>query len=314
MSIQPLPVQDLEDRSPETVEQIGSKYKRWFRLDDGLWLFKANRREVDGDDWAEVVAAHLADVLGLPHASYELAAWRGQRGVLSRQFGSKDRGLVHGNELFVDWARVEGYPTSSPHEFSRIPQYTPDLVLDTLLKLNVQPNPEWTLPEGIETGADVMVGYLMLDALIANTDRHDLNWAVEVDRSAGGGLLLAPTFDHASSLGHSLPDSKRHARLRSTAPPHDLASFLTRPQSRFHRSEGNPEPLTPMTAFRLAADRLPLAAGAWLGQLAASNPRAADDVLNQIPDDRIGPLGIEFASALVARTRRDLLALRPLVR
>ena len=313
MTLPSLTVHDLGERSPETVEQIGSKFKRWFRLDDGLWLFKANRREVDGDDWAEVVAAHLAEGLGLPHACYELATWRGKRGVLSRLFGSKDRGLVHGNELFVDWAQVEGYPLTSPHEFSRIPQYTPDLVLDTLIKLDVHPNPEWSLPEGVRTGADVMVGYLMLDALIANTDRHDLNWAVEVDRSTDGGLLLAPTFDHASSFGHSLPDSKRQTRLRSTAAPHDLASFLARPRSRFHRSEGNPETLTPMTALRLAADRLPLAASAWLDRLAELDLNAADHVLERVPTDRISRLGIAFASALLAHTRRDLLSLRLLL-
>ena len=314
MDSQPLAVYDLGDRSPETVEQLGSKYKRWFRLDDDLWLFKANRRPVDGDDWAEVVSAHLADALGLPHASYELAEWRGQRGVLSRRFGSKDRGLVHGNELFVDWVQVEGYPITGPQKFTRVPQYTPDLVLDTLLKLDVQPDPEWALPENVHTGADVMVGYLLLDALIANTDRHDLNWAVEVDRSASGGLLLAPTFDHASSLGRSLPDSKRETRLRSTAPPHNLAAFLARPQSRFHRSEGNPAPLTPIAAFRLAADRLPFAAGAWLARLAESDPNVTDDVLGRAPDDRISRLGVAFASALVAHTRRDLLALRSSLR
>lgn len=41
----------------------------------------------------------------------------------------------------------------------------------------------------------------MLDALVANLDRHHENWGIVVDPS---GLLpteLAPTFDHASSLG-----------------------------------------------------------------------------------------------------------------
>ena len=47
----------------------------------------------------------------------------------------------------------------------------------------------------------------MLDALIGNTDRHHENWGILVRR--GRGVLLgevAPSFDHASSLGRELRD------------------------------------------------------------------------------------------------------------
>jgi serine/threonine protein kinase HipA of HipAB toxin-antitoxin module len=42
-------------------------------------------------------------------------------------------------------------------------------------------------------------GYLVLDALIGHTDRHEENWGVI--EGITGAKRLAPSFDHASSLG-----------------------------------------------------------------------------------------------------------------
>ena len=53
-----------------------------------------------------------------------------------------------------------------------------------------------------------LAGYLVLDALIGNVDRHHENWGVLRKRTNGEWLdRLAPTFDHASSLGRELRDS-----------------------------------------------------------------------------------------------------------
>ena len=60
-------------------------------------------------------------------------------------------------------------------------------------------------------GFDMFVGYLMLDALIGNTDRHHENWGIMTGR--GRPQVLAPTYDHASSLGRELSDQKRQARM-----------------------------------------------------------------------------------------------------
>ncbi len=67
-----------------------------------------------------------------------------------------------------------------------------------------------------------LASYLVLDALIGNTDRHHENWGFlgqvlvnidEVSEAARlvkqGGYDIAPSFDHASSLGRELPDEKR---------------------------------------------------------------------------------------------------------
>ena len=57
--------------------------------------------------------------------------------------------------------------------------------------------------------------YMVLDAVVGNTDRHHENWGLLLrrvgDRGTGG---LAPSFDHASSLGRELLDERRALLLR----------------------------------------------------------------------------------------------------
>jgi serine/threonine protein kinase HipA of HipAB toxin-antitoxin module len=50
----------------------------------------------------------------------------------------------------------------------------------------------------VDGADDVFLGYLMLDAWIANLDRHHENWGLVLTKDITGHL--APSYDHASSL------------------------------------------------------------------------------------------------------------------
>ncbi|MDN5854130.1 MAG: hypothetical protein L0K86_15025 [Actinomycetia bacterium] len=63
------------------------------------------------------------------------------------------------------------------------------------------------------TAPAMFSGYLLLDAWVANQDRHDQNWAVIHQAAAPGGLRLAASYDHASSLGFNLLDTRRESLL-----------------------------------------------------------------------------------------------------
>jgi hypothetical protein len=62
-------------------------------------------------------------------------------------------------------------------------------------------------------GFDVFAGYMVLDALVANRDRHEQNWAVLTPQLISPPERLSPTYDHASSLGYNVVDAKREAYL-----------------------------------------------------------------------------------------------------
>lgn len=65
--------------------------------------------------------------------------------------------------------------------------------------------------------AGVFADYLVLDAWVANQDRHDRNWAVLERADAHARRRLAASFDHTSSLGFNLLDAARRRILRDRA-------------------------------------------------------------------------------------------------
>ena len=95
------------------LEPLGSKAKFWFRVEGTptrLGLFKYARTGT-GEPWAELIAAELAWLLGLPHANYDLATYvddldevnseRDSAGVVSWSFLDEpnDRHGCRGAEL-----------------------------------------------------------------------------------------------------------------------------------------------------------------------------------------------------------------------
>lgn len=53
------------------------------------------------------------------------------------------------------------------------------------------------MPSGLSSALDVFAGYVLLDAWIANQDRHHENWGA---LRMGTALYLAPSFDHGAAL------------------------------------------------------------------------------------------------------------------
>ena len=71
-----------------------------------------------------------------------------------------------------------------------------------------------------------LASYILLDGLIGNTDRHHENWMVAYTIDAGNvGFAVAPSFDHASSLGRELQDPRRERYLNS---PTGVSDYLRR--------------------------------------------------------------------------------------
>lgn len=285
-------------RTPENREPLGSKKKLWFRDPTGSEprvLFKYNRAGT-GEDWSEKIAAELAQLLGLPHSKVELAAFDEQRGATLVDFTDHGRvALVHGNELleFVD----PDYPTQQRyHAVKHTVAAVHEILTRPAVHVPAAPRP---LPSGVTDAFGVFVGYLMLDAWIGNTDRHHENWGLlwHADDTSRH-LVLAPTFDHASSLGRELTDEHR---TRAGNPSQGTAAerYARRARSAFYPGDGSARPLTPCAAFQVAGVARPDAGRSWLERLGDLSPASVREAVEAVPNARMTTTAKDFACALL---------------
>jgi hypothetical protein len=231
------------------IEQAGSHPSHWLQEPDTgqRWLHKdtltpANGNE-QGEDWSEVVSTQVAILLGVPCASTRLCLRNGRRGSISRSVRPPTYALNEGR-VVLESARAPGY---FPHEegspgidpsrpATKRPGHNLVNIRQALLAVDVPPAFDGPQECG---GFDVFVGYLLLDALIANRDRHEHNWAVLTPQLTTSSERLSPTYDHASSprvqpLRHQAGSSPRTgrgpARLGREGDPRGVSSMMSRRQ------------------------------------------------------------------------------------
>jgi hypothetical protein len=146
----------------------------------------------------------------------------------------------------------------------------------------------------------------MLDAWIANQDRHHENWGLVI--SSDRNVHLAPTYDHASSLGWNETDDMRLERLETRDRRRSLEQYVKKAISAFYSSSENTKPLSTLEAFELAGRIRPLAAKAWLQRLAHVTSGQAASIFSRIPEDRISPIAIKFALKMLELNQHRLLS------
>lgn len=293
--------------APEEQESLGTKEKFWFRHEQLGWcLYKKSRSKTAGEDWSEKIAAELCRLLKLPHAEYELATCNGEYGVISRSFLPKNATLLLGNEIL---ARIySDYPTDtinlSHHTIERI--FTAFDRLETNLSEVLMPL-DWKPLENISKVHHTFVGYLLLDAWIGNSDRHHENWGfIELEQQ----LYLAPTYDHASSLGRNESDDKRLKRLKTSDIGYSVGAYADRCDSSFYDNIGQSKLIKAFESFAKAAKLYPEAACVWLNILKTVLQNDTFQLLQRIPENRISAIAIEFAQNILNHNRDKLLKFR----
>jgi HipA-like C-terminal domain len=311
----PFPITDVTAWPTLGEEPMGTKPKCWLRQPsltestsgestEPKWLFKEKARQQSEDDWTEKVSCELAVLLGLPHATVQLATRHGKRGIITRdlvvEFGAEE--LIPGNRLLVE------IDPSYPQEgFYRMAQHTLSRIFRVFAELNIGLPPQSCFGEGVVDAFDLFVGYLMFDAWIANTDRHHENWAAL--KYEGANYTLSPSYDHAASLGHNVPDTTREEKLNRIHGS-GVAEFVSSPKVRsaLYRNETDTKPISPLEAFKLAAESRPQSARFWQEKLRVLNENDATDILYRVPDAIITHIAREFADRILRLNRARLLA------
>ncbi len=287
------PIIDIPQDAREDSEQLGSKPKFWVSRADGRWLFKEARPNT-GEDWSEKVAAELARLLHVNAATVELATYCGRHGCISKNFIDRTAGdaLIHGNEVMA--AYTAGYDRTkklkqSDHTIANIiaaitALFTPDFADDALNQL---------------------AEYMVFDALIANTDRHHENWGLRYRKNlalTSPLLTIAPSFDHASSLGRELRDEARDQFLRED----QIAKYVGKGRGGVYWSQTNSKGANPLELVKLAVAADERDFGPALRKICALTEDAAWSIINQIPCERASDVAKQFAHAMICFSLAEL--------
>jgi len=266
----------------------------------GLCLYKKARKNT-GEDWSEKIAAELCKLIKLPHAEYELASFNNEKGTISKSFLLDNSSLITGNEIlaqiFLDY----------PEDINDLSQHTLSNIFSIFTNNSVDLPLNWIPLAGIKTAIDTFIGYLLLDAWIGNSDRHHENWAF-ID--CEGKSYLAPTYDHASSLGRNESDERRKKRLTTKDKGFSVEAYANKCNSCLYANAGERKPLKTLDAFCEAAKLHPQAANIWLDLLAEISINDTSELFERIPNSLISSTAIEFAQKILKNNQNKLLYFR----
>ena len=274
------------------------KNKRWLAENadaarDQYWLWKFRQTTGDGSeaaltDCAEVFTSRLAAAIDLPAAECRFATLHGEPGLISRNVTPTGFNLNTGTAYLPEVEGFQRRPSagSSP-EAGRMrleEGYTLDAVEQVLHDVLGPPD-----ASGL-SGFVVFAGYLVLDALVGNGDRHPGNWAI-LERQSDGRRLLAPTYDHGSALGAGLTADNRRVK--------DPVAFARR---------GRANPFTPRgqklvdLALRAVARS---GADLWVERVAALDGTAIRETL-EAPEGRLSEVALTFVEQVILENQRRL--------
>ena len=280
------PVIEVQSRWVLEPEEMGSKKKFWYSPpgeQQPRWLFKYPQRGT-GQHWAEKIAAEIAGSIGIPRAGVELAVFNGERGSATKSFAHGGFELIHGNQILAAFLR-----DYDPQKRFRQSEHTVHSVLSAVDRACGE-----TAAKG--RAKERMAEYMVLDALIGNTDRHHENWGVllrrKQDRWVGS---VAPSFDHASSLGRELRDESRERRLVEN----QVSSYVERGRGGIYWSASESHGPSPIELVRRSAASYPEIFRPALGKLVRINDATIDDVLHRVPGEWMSRWAMDFAKAMM---------------
>lgn len=308
---QPFPILTIVSDQFADVEQLGSKEKFWFWLKGQKWLFKEARlinspqgTEPTGEDWAEKIAAEIARVLAIPAATVELADFEGRWGSASLNFTTAAQQLMHGNEVMAGY--LDNY---DPEVRFKQTSHTVENIITAIRKMFPKANEHRSVLRQLAS-------YMVLDALIGNTDRHHENWGllwqvqVEIDEVSERARLqklydLAPSYDHASSLGRELLDAKRAQILAGKR----VEAYMNKGSGGIYLTEGekgaNPLALVESIAVQHADFFMPT-----LDALRKVPLMRLTEFLDRLPRERVSETACIFAKEMLRLGYERLLRIR----
>lgn len=304
-------IHKISYKERRNLEQMGTKKKFWYQPEgrgNELWLYKQGR-PATGEDWAEVVTCKICEQIGIPCAKYEFAHYENEKGfiisgVVTQSLVNEHERLIHGNELLT--LEIPGYNQTKTFGLSA---HTLEAIFQSLLSFNVQVEPP--LSDFGLKASDLFIGYLLLDTLISNTDRHHENWGIIQDEQTGINRL-APSFDHGSSLGCRLSDEDRIKRLHSKDKGYQVSGYVENAHARsaIFNTTSDKTPMKMIEAFNNANKYAPRGFSFWLEKVSLLDEQIFKKILNEIEIEKMSSIAKEFTLKMLKSNKNRLLNLR----
>ena len=268
---------------------MGSKLKSWYHLPyfNTEWLFKQPTNNT-GEHWAEKVAAEVARLLGVAHAKVELAAVKSEKGSMTESF-LHDMDLIHGNEILA--GVVLGYDKTKVRRQSQ----------HTLANIWFSLEKTFQTQHGAgETAKRRFAEYVILDALIGNVDRHHENWGLQKRRVGNTSpSFMAPSFDHASSLGRELEDEGGHKSRNNRLAENRVGEYAENGRGGIYWKENDRRGPCPLELIRCAVQEYPETFQTAMRRLDRVDKSSLSEIVERIPEGWMSPLERQFAIALM---------------
>lgn len=290
----------------DQLEQLGSKEKFWFYKDNDFsekYLFKFSR-ENTGEHWSEKICEQISSILEIPHATYTMSSFNQRIGIYCPSLVTNHERLVMGNEVLHAEDKT-AYPEPDPHQekkFVRTREHTFARILGCLDKQNISCPPNSPTP----TASSLFCGYLLLDAIVGNQDRHHENWALILDTRTGA-RTLCPTYDHAASLAFNISDDKKNLILTTKDKGQDLAKFCSRARSAIYGSKTDPHPLGTVDLFTRAAIHQKNCKSFWLDRLEKITEDKISEILSKFDENTISHISKEFTLKYILQNKQRIL-------
>ena len=151
---------------------------------------------------------------------------------------------------------------------------------------------------------------MVFDALVGNTDRHHENWGIIskltfTENSMGLTVdlvkLLAPTFDHGSSLGRELLQDRAERLLQDRA---NVRRYINKARGGIFRESTAKKGMPPIGLVKLIAREYPDLFNPWKEKVQNLPADFAQPLLDRISTTSMSATSKQFALAFLEESRK----------
>lgn len=320
---------NLSDINNE-LETIGTKQKFWvlgqeLHKESNSYLVKLstdNRQKVKtnpniipivGEHWAEYISSKLCELLEIPHATYQICRvfddsyYDGFKwGVITENILSDHEEIVLGNQFLFNESNDYPDPSDSTIKHYKNSKHAIETIFDNITNANIG------IPCLTNTlnACDLFCGYLLLDVLIGNQDRHHENWAIIQDLK-NNRRYLCPTYDHAASLGRNESDTRKDNILKEKD-GFGIDNYVKNAKSGLY-SIALDKQLKTLEAYQQAIIQPNVnntTHDYWLTKLRVIDDEKLQNIFCEICDTIMSPISKSFAISMLKANKNRLLELQ----